>query len=209
MTEETTQQTTMSRPDRRSAVLVSLVDTEAAGLCFLMEVRSLSVRQPGEVCFPGGRMEPGETPEETALRETEEELGSPADRVAVCCRLEEEQLLNKTRVVPVLGLIDAEALDHIVLSEKEVTEVFLLPVGWVREHEPAYYDLDTLDPLTAPNKLLHYLASYGPENRARGKVWYWEYLGYAVWGMTARIIRKVIGTDLPERCAGGAEGGRP
>ena len=45
----------------------------------LFEVRADTLdRQPGEVCFPGGHMESGETPAACALRETEEELSIPS-----------------------------------------------------------------------------------------------------------------------------------
>ena len=54
----------------RYAVLVPLVEHDGE-LSVLYEVRAATLRrQPGEVCFPGGRMEPGETPEVSALRET-------------------------------------------------------------------------------------------------------------------------------------------
>ena len=60
------------------SVLVPLVEGEG-GLSLLYEVRAGSLRrQPGEVCFPGGRLEGAESPEECALRETWEELGIPA-----------------------------------------------------------------------------------------------------------------------------------
>jgi 8-oxo-dGTP pyrophosphatase MutT (NUDIX family) len=51
------------------AVLIPFVTTEE-GKALLLEVRSQLVKQPGEICFPGGRVEAGETPVETAVRET-------------------------------------------------------------------------------------------------------------------------------------------
>ena len=58
----------------RYAVLIPWVKKED-GDALLLEVRSEKVKQPGEVCFPGGRVEPGETTAEAAVRETCEELG--------------------------------------------------------------------------------------------------------------------------------------
>lgn len=65
------------------AVLVPLVEREGK-LHILYEVRSQDMRrQPGEVCFPGGRIEGDETPEACAIRETEEELGIPTASITV------------------------------------------------------------------------------------------------------------------------------
>ena len=64
------------------AVLIPYVKTES-GDTLLLEVRSQKVRQPGEVCFPGGRMEPGETALEAAVRETCEETGITSDHIDI------------------------------------------------------------------------------------------------------------------------------
>ena len=63
------------------AVLCPLTET-AEGLSLLFEVRAKGLRQGGEVCFPGGRMEAGESQIQCALRETAEELSIPAAEVA-------------------------------------------------------------------------------------------------------------------------------
>ena len=70
------------------AVLVPLVEGEE-GLELLFEVRAATLsRQPGEVCFPGGRMERGETPAACALRESWEELAIPPARVELLAELD-------------------------------------------------------------------------------------------------------------------------
>ena len=67
------------------AVLCPLIEM-TDGLHFLFEVRAAGLRQAGEVCFPGGRMEPGESDVNCALRETEEELSIPRSEITVLGR---------------------------------------------------------------------------------------------------------------------------
>ena len=64
------------------AVLCPFVET-SEGPHLLFEVRAANLRQGGEVCFPGGRMEAGESPADCALRETEEELSIPRQEITL------------------------------------------------------------------------------------------------------------------------------
>ena len=64
------------------AVLCPLLE-QPDGLHFLFEVRASAIRQAGETCFPGGRMEPGESPTDCALRETMEELAIPPSEIQI------------------------------------------------------------------------------------------------------------------------------
>ena len=70
------------------AVLVPLVEGPE-GLSLLFEVRASTLaHQPGEVCFPGGKVERGESPRDCALRETFEELAIPAGEVEIISPLD-------------------------------------------------------------------------------------------------------------------------
>ncbi len=175
--------------DRSYAVLCPLTE----GPRLLFEVRAAGVRQGGQVCFPGGRMEPGESPRECALRETEEELSIPRREVET---IGPSDFLCDQRgflLRPVLGVVSAEGMAALRPSPAEVAEAFTVPLRFFLENAPEVYRYD--------------LAPRGPEGFPYGAVgvppdypwahgtvevpvWYWE--GRAIWGMTARIVRDLL-----------------
>jgi len=178
---------------RRYAVLVPLVEREGE-LYLLYEVRSRSLRrQPGEVCFPGGRMEEGETAEGCALRETFEELAIPPSAVRILGRL--DFIVHRANFVmqPVLALIEGGAADALRPSPEEVEEAFLVPLSHLLETEPIEYSYELL-PTPAegfPYELIGIPRDYrwqpGSENVP---VYPWQ--GRAIWGLTGRITRHLI-----------------
>lgn len=149
-----------------AAVLVPLVAHPEPTV--LLTLRSSRLKShAGQVCFPGGRMEPGETPEQAALREAEEEVGLDPALPEILGRL--PPLLTGTgyMVTPVVALVAPPvALRH---DPGEVEEPFEYPLARL------------LDPAA-------------PERRRqefRGRLrefWVWPHERHYIWGATASML---------------------
>jgi len=113
-----------------ASVLVPIV-THATGLTVLFTQRTTHLKaHAGQVSFPGGRAEPGDaTPEFTALRESQEEIGLPPERVEILARLPDYITRTGYRVTPVIGLLEPP-LD-LAPDPREVQEVFEVPLAFL------------------------------------------------------------------------------
>lgn len=174
-----------------SAVLVPLV-RQNGEYCLLYEVRSAHVRQPGEICFPGGKREPGETAIQCALRETWEELRIPERAVTVIGEMDFLHVRVGSLLRPVLGELDPAALADMRPAPEEVADTVLLPLRLLREHPPEVYLYR--QPVDAPD------FPYGDAGVAEDYPWRpWRleipvYRGLPchLWGLTARITMDVV-----------------
>ena len=111
---------------RHSAVLVLLHDGDA-GPEVLLTRRSWDLRHHrGEVSFPGGRMDPGETALDAALREAHEEVGLDPASVEVLGRLDDAWSGAGHHVVPIVGWVASPP--RLVASPREVAEILLADV---------------------------------------------------------------------------------
>lgn len=174
------------------AVLCPIVE-RADGVHLLFEVRSGNVSQAGEVCFPGGKLEPGETPVDGALRETWEELSIPQDEISIIGLPDYFSNHRGFLLHPVLGLVSDAGFRAIVPSEAEVAEVFTVPISFFRNTPPQIYQYEMIPnvPEDFPYEAIGVSRDY-PWHRGRQSVPIWFYEGHAIWGMTGRIVMHLI-----------------
>ena len=180
--------------DARSCcgILVPLI-RQQDGLHLLYEVRASTLHsQPGEVCFPGGRAEPGEAPLHCALRETQEELGIPPQHIRVLGALDFVPHRNGRVLYPFLALIGPEGLEAMSPNAQEVDRVFTASLSALNETKPHTYHY-TLTPNTAdfPCELANIPRDYPwAQGVEQGVIYRWQ--DFAIWGLTGRITRHVL-----------------
>lgn len=157
---------------RQAAVLVPVW----GGRLILTKRASHLAHHPGQIAFPGGKVDATDASHEAAaLREAEEEIGLPRGGVEVLGRLARHETVTGYDVTPVLGLV-RDAFDPRP-EAGEVEEVFTVPLAHVLE--PGNYRIERR--LWRGEWRRFYTVPYGP---------------YYIWGATARILR-----GLAERMA--------
>jgi 8-oxo-dGTP pyrophosphatase MutT (NUDIX family) len=120
------------RTPSAAAVLVPLVLREA-GLQVLLTRRAEHLRDhPGQVSFPGGRVEPGDADAaDTALRESEEEIGLPRASVEVLGRLPVYTTVTQYLITPVVAVVRPPF--ELVLDATEVADAFEVPLAFLMD----------------------------------------------------------------------------
>uniref|UniRef100_A0A8C4T3I1 Peroxisomal coenzyme A diphosphatase NUDT7 n=1 Tax=Erpetoichthys calabaricus TaxID=27687 RepID=A0A8C4T3I1_ERPCA len=141
----------------------------------LLTVRAKQLKHfAGEICFPGGKSDPADNNEiDTALREAEEEIGLPREKVNVICRLVPAITKAGILVTPVVAFIEERFQAR--PNPDEVSDVFSVPLA---------YFLDTTDhdrqflPRQTSQNLQEYLDFFTYQDPETHKT-------YVIWGLTA------------------------
>jgi 8-oxo-dGTP pyrophosphatase MutT (NUDIX family) len=166
-----------------AAVLVPLVE-HSAGMTVLLTRRADTLRaHTGQVAFPGGRCDPGETPWETALREAQEEVGLDPGSVTIAGLSTRYQTLSGFDITPVVGFVRPGFT--LKPNPAEVADVFETPFAFLMD--PGNHERRSRE---APDGMRRhfYAMPYGDR---------------LIWGVTAGMLR-----ILYERLYGaGGDGG--
>ena len=175
------------------SVLVPLIQ-KAEGLFVLDEVRAEHMkRQPGEVCFPGGQVEEGESYEECAIRETMEELGIKREDIEIISPLDTLYTYSGFTMFPFLGTIKEEVLEQSACNPDEVKETFLVPLDYLLQTEPLVYEMEVapMVPDDFPYEKIKFPGGYR-WRKGSSYVPIYEYEDRVIWGLTGRITRSFI-----------------
>ena len=151
-----------------AAVLVPIVNRSGELHILLTQRTDHLTDHAGQISFPGGRVEPEDANrEETALRETEEEIGLSRARITVLGRLPEYDVASGFRITPVVGWVEPPF--ELALDAFEVASVFEAPL--------AHF----IDPLKFERR----------EYRFKGRHRHYMAIPYAgryIWGATAAML---------------------
>ena len=175
---------------KQYAVLLPLI-WEDGDWQVLFQVRSAQISQPGEVAFPGGRVEEGESFSQAAVRETVEELNVSPDTIKLLGEIDYFVYQDK-EVHCFVGQLQVTDWREIVPNE-EVERLFTYSLRQLLEIKPTYYKLtaDLREDSDFPFERINQGRGYrfGHQNR---KIPFYENLEENIWGMTAQFTHRFV-----------------
>lgn len=172
---------------KKSAVCIPLIET-ANGYQVLFEIRSSKiVSQPGDTCFPGGMLEPGETSQEAAVREAMEELLISEEQIQMLGLMDVFYTGTGLMIYPYAVVLQEY---QGTFSEDEVEEIFTVPLEFFLNTEPEVYrtEAQVVPGEDFPYDLIHGGRNYVWRKR-RENICFYRYGDRTIWGLTARIMR--------------------
>ena len=156
---------------RRASVLIPIIrEGDHYSLIFSRRAENLAAHS-GQIAFPGGGVEAGETLQDAVLREAQEEVGIPPRAVEVIGRLDDLVTNSGFLVAPFVAVIH-ERIEY-VMQESEVAEVFEVPI-------------DALLDIRNPE------VRYVTFRKRRYPAYFYHHDPCEIWGLTGRIVKAFL-----------------
>jgi 8-oxo-dGTP pyrophosphatase MutT (NUDIX family) len=161
------------QPGARASAVLAVLHGGDTGTEVLITKRSMHLSSHrGELSFPGGRLDDGETFEEAALREAHEEVGLAAGQVQVIGRLDAlSTFVSNSFIVPVVA--HSEHRPAVAPASAEVDEVLWVPLAVLAEADRFREEWWMRAPVERP-------------------IFFFELDGETLWGATARMVHQLL-----------------
>ena len=164
-----------SQVRNRASVLIPLLKSEGEIYVMLTRRSSEMRSHPGQVSFPGGKQDSNDEDSlQTALRETNEEIGLLGEKVDVIGTLDQILSLHYYLVTPYVGLIPS---DFVPVPTDEIESVFKVPLAFFMKSENHWSEEKKI---FTSHVLVHHF----------------EYQEYDIWGLTAKLIFRLLEVGL-------------
>ena len=160
---------------RSAAVLIPFLRKENAWQILFTRRTDTLPEHSGQVAFPGGRADPGDTtPEATALREAYEEIDLKPEDVEILGKLKSLPTVSNYCVTPVIGKIPWPYTFKI--ETNEVSRVFSIPLAWLANPENREFRLRKVPHIKSPLRVIYFKSHEGE----------------LLWGVSAQITLNLL-----------------
>ncbi|WP_319370246.1 CoA pyrophosphatase [uncultured Ilyobacter sp.] len=169
---------------------------------FVLQKRAKNIRQGGEISFPGGKHEESDISFlETAIRETEEELGVSREKIKVLGKIGTLIIPTGVIVESYAGIINIDDISELEINKEEVERLLLVPLKFFMENKPRtemitikfhpYYEENGIVKEFPAKELGLPERYFKPWEGKPRQVYFYSYEGEVIWGITAEIIIEV------------------
>lgn len=172
---------------KKSAVMILLYEKDGKDH-IIYEQRAFTLNhQPGDICFPGGKMEGDESPKETAIREVVEELGVKEEDIEFLGEMDFFISPYGAIMYPFVARLHTSDINP---NKDEVDHIFMVPLDYFENNPPEVHEIN-INPEIKDDFPFHMIYGGREYKFARGKMvqYFYSYDNHNIWGFTALITK--------------------